>query len=71
MYNSDFFTNMLETETTTLRSLWSPDILADLEIRIFFCHGQTVPSGLGPPFCRGFTITLIGHTTIGRIPLDE
>jgi hypothetical protein len=28
------------------------------------------PSGLGPPHCRCFTITL-RHTTIGRTPLDE
>ena len=33
-------------------------------------HVATVPSGPGPPHCRGFTITLI-HTTFGRTPPDE
>ena len=34
----------------------------------FFLHGTTAPSG--PPHFRGFAITL-GHTTLGRAPLDE
>jgi len=36
----------------------------------FSCHGLTALSGQGPPFYRGFTITL-RHTTLGRTPLDE
>jgi hypothetical protein len=31
---------------------------------------QKVPSGPVPPHYGGFTITL-GHTTLGRTPLDE
>jgi hypothetical protein len=37
---------------------------------VFFFHGATVPSGLRPPHCRDFTIT-IRHTTVGRTPMDE
>ena len=37
---------------------------------ILFCHGETAPSGPGPPHYRGFTIPL-RHTTLGRTPLDE
>jgi len=33
-------------------------------------QGSTVPSGPGPPHCRGFPITH-RHTTVGRAPLDE
>jgi hypothetical protein len=36
----------------------------------FLLHGETAPSGPGPPHSRGFTITL-RHTTIDRTPLDE
>jgi hypothetical protein len=32
-------------------------------------HVATALGGPGPPYCRGFTITL-RHTTLGRIPLD-
>ena len=32
-------------------------------------HGATAPSGPGPLYLRGFTITL--NTTVGRTPLDE
>ena len=50
-----------------------PDSLLDIDlfstINIFF-HGATAPSGPGPPYYRGFTITL-RHTTLGRTPLDE
>jgi hypothetical protein len=28
-----------------------------IHISVFFLHGATVPSGPGPPQCRGFTIT--------------
>jgi hypothetical protein len=35
-----------------------------------FYHGTTARSGLGPPLCWGFTITL-RHTTLGRTPPDE
>jgi len=34
-----------------------------------FFKSETIP-GYGLPF-RGFAITLIGHTTLGMIPLDE
>jgi hypothetical protein len=36
----------------------------------FSSRGSTAPSGPGPPHYGGFTITL-GHTTLGRTPLDE
>jgi hypothetical protein len=36
----------------------------------FFLQIAQVPSGPGPTHYRGFTITL-GHTTLGRTPLDE
>ena len=36
----------------------------------FLAHGATAPSGSGPLYCRGFTITL-RHTRPGRTPLDE
>ena len=36
---------------------------------IVFFHGATATSELGPPFYRGFTITLSRHTTLGRTPL--
>jgi len=41
-----------------------------LIIKLLFFHGSTAPSGPGPPYYRGFTITL-RHTTFGRTPLDE
>jgi hypothetical protein len=43
-----------------------------LFIAVFFPppNGATAPSGPGPPYYRGFTITL-SHTTLGRTPLDE
>jgi hypothetical protein len=37
----------------------------------FFLMEQTPASGPGPTGYRGFTITLIGHTTLGRTPLDQ
>jgi hypothetical protein len=37
----------------------------------FFSHGATNPSEPWHPNCRGFTITLNGHTTLGRTLLDE
>jgi len=37
---------------------------------LFSSHGTTALSGPGPPYYRGFTITL-GHTTLGRTALDE
>jgi hypothetical protein len=37
---------------------------------IFFTHGATTSSGLGPPHYKGFTITL-RHATVGRTLLDE
>ena len=37
---------------------------------IFFSNGATAPSGPGPPHYRGFTITHVRHTTLGRTPLD-
>jgi hypothetical protein len=36
----------------------------------FLFHSLTAPKVLGPPLCRGFTITL-RHTTLGKSPLDE
>jgi hypothetical protein len=36
----------------------------------FFFHTVTAPRGPGPPYCRGFTITL-KHTTLGWTSLDE
>jgi len=36
----------------------------------FSYHGLTALSGPGPPFYRGFTITL-RHTTLGKTSLDE
>jgi hypothetical protein len=36
----------------------------------FFLLDATAHSGPGPPHYRGSAIT-IGHTTLGRIPLDE
>jgi hypothetical protein len=38
---------------------------------ILFFHGAAAPSGSGPHHYRGFRITLIKHTTLGRNPLDE
>jgi len=35
---------------------------------ILFYHGATVPSGSGPPYYRGFMITL--RHTLGMNPLD-
>jgi len=35
-----------------------------------FSHDATAPSGQGPPYYRGFTITL-RHTTVGRIPVED
>jgi hypothetical protein len=43
-------------------------------INTLFSYGATPPRGSGgpgPTDCRGFRITLIGHTTLGRTPLDE
>jgi hypothetical protein len=40
----------------------------------FFSYGSTAPRGPRPPlffFFRGFAITHIRHTTLGRTPLDE
>jgi hypothetical protein len=37
---------------------------------VIISHGITAPSGPGPTYYLGFTITL-RHSTIGRIPLDE
>jgi len=37
---------------------------------LFFFPGATAPSGLEPPFCRGFTTTL-RHATLVRTPLNE
>jgi len=36
----------------------------------YIFNGGTASSGPGPPYNRGFTMTL-KHTTHGRIPLDE
>jgi hypothetical protein len=36
----------------------------------FMAQAQWPPSGPGPPYYRGFTITL-RHTTLDRTPLDE
>ena len=36
---------------------------------LFFFHGVTASSGLGPPHYRGFAITL-RHATFSRTPLD-
>jgi hypothetical protein len=33
-------------------------------------NGATAPSGQGPPYFRGFTIT-VRHTTLSSTPLDE
>jgi hypothetical protein len=38
-------------------------------IRRFVSNGATAHNG--PPHCRGFTITLFRHTTLGRTHLDE
>jgi len=45
------------------------DSTSAFEIHFFF-HDATAPSGPGPPYCRGFTITL-RHITLIRTPLDE
>jgi hypothetical protein len=37
----------------------------------FFSNGSTAPWGPRPPHYRGFTITHIRQTTLGRTPLDE
>jgi hypothetical protein len=37
---------------------------------ILFSNGTSESRWPGPPHYRGFTITL-GHTTVGRTPLDE
>jgi hypothetical protein len=42
-----------------------------LSVCISFFHGTTAPSVPVPPQYRGFTITHIRHTTLGRTPLDE
>ena len=39
-------------------------------IYVYTFHGATAPSGLGPPHCPGFKITL-RHTTLSRTSLDE
>jgi hypothetical protein len=53
-----------------LRLLYSYIQCLLINIRNFFPHGVTTPSGAGPLQCWGFTITL-RHTTFGRVPLDE
>jgi len=42
-----------------------------VDIKTFFFRGSTRSGGAGLTDCRGFTITLIGPTTLGRITLDE
>ena len=37
---------------------------------MFFPYGATALHGLGPPYYRGYTITL-RHTTVGRTRMDE
>ena len=37
--------------------------------KTFFFHGATTTRTLGPPYCRGFTITL-RPTTLGRTSVD-
>ena len=37
----------------------------------FFYNDATAPSGLRPPHYLGFAITLPGHITLGRTPLEE
>lgn len=56
--------NTLEREET-VQSCW---ILKYVILDYF--HGATAPGLLGPPYYRGFTISL-RHTTLIRIPLDE
>jgi hypothetical protein len=46
------------------------NILCKLSLIRLFFHGATAPSGPRPPHHWGFVITL-GHTTLGRTPLDE
>ena len=46
---------------------WS---LCQVQIKTVF-RASTRPSGPELTDYRGFTITLIGHTTLGRTPLDE
>jgi len=41
-----------------------------LSMCVFLFHGETAPSGPGPPHYRGFTVTF-RHTTLGSTPLDE
>jgi hypothetical protein len=55
----------LEINSVTLLTLRSNNDYHQL-----FFHGATAPTGPGPPYYRGFTITL-RHTTLGRTPLDE
>jgi hypothetical protein len=44
-------------------------ILVKNQLKFYFPYSRT-PTGLGPPHCRGFTITL-RHTTLCRTSLDE
>jgi hypothetical protein len=46
-------------------------VFVSTKIKLFFSNGSTAPRGPRPPHYRGFTITLIRHTTLGRTPLDE
>jgi hypothetical protein len=45
--------------------------VAFFKILAFFPMARQPLGGLGRLIFRGFTITLFGHTTLGRTPLDE
>ena len=67
--------NILETSRPQIKiwrmciACWITKAIDTNSDYVFFSHGATIPSGPGPPHCRGFTITL-RHTTLGRTPLD-
>jgi hypothetical protein len=70
----DRITLLTAVATAYCSILWTCILYLEIECyemtTFFFFHGETAPSGPGPPHYQGFMITL-RHTTLSRTPLDE